>query len=213
MAPPSVCKLCLGEAPRSVGTGHGREFWHCVCCGLVFVGSETWLAPADERRRYDLHHNEADNAGYARYLATMADVVATLAPPSSRVLDFGSGAHAVLAAILRDRGYAATAYDPVYGIGSEARGGVYDVIVLCEVIEHLRDLRAELCALGPCLAPGGHVVVRTQPYPSADQVRTFWYSRDPTHINFFAPRTFATVASLLNLSRVQERGKYIFVLS
>ncbi len=184
-----------------------------------------WVSIDDERVRYGHHDNTRENAGYVRFLGEVAEVVGGIAPVSARILDFGSGENAVLAHLLRDQGHDCAAYDPLYGIGAEmladsrwrsralpggaeTREGVetlpglprqYDVIVLCEVIEHLRDLRDELARIRACLAPGGRVVVRTQCYPSLAALPTWWYARDATHINFFAPATLDVAAALCGL--------------
>jgi SAM-dependent methyltransferase len=158
------------------------------------VPEAQWLTVDDERARYAHHDNTAANAGYLEWLGQVAKVVAALAAPGARVLDFGSGENAILTALLRERGYLATPYDPVYAIGTQALADRYDVIVVCEVIEHLRDLRGDLARLAGCLQPAGHVVVRTQCYPSVEGVATWWYARDATHINFFAPRTLDLAA-------------------
>jgi SAM-dependent methyltransferase len=177
----------------------------------VFVPREFWLSEDDERARYAHHDNTPTNEGYAKFLGQVADVVAAIAPGSARVLDFGSGENAVLADILRQRGFDCAAYDPVYGLGQAALRDRYDMVVLCEVIEHLRDLRAEILTLKGCLGPGGRVVVRTQCYPSIAEMTTWWYARDATHLNFFSERTLEFAAGLCNLRCLHTGQPDIFV--
>jgi hypothetical protein len=175
------------------------------------VPDEHWLSVEDERHRYAFHDNTPGNAGYRRFLGQVADVVTGLSPRPTSILDFGSGEHAVLTSLLVERGHACTAYDPLYGLGSLA--GTYDLVILCEVLEHLRDLRAELSAVRGCLAREGRVLVRTQPYPAVDEIPAWWYSRDPTHINFVAPETFTAMLPLLNLTRVERPAADLFLLA
>jgi hypothetical protein len=165
----------------------------------VFVAATDWLTVAAERARYAHHDNTTANAGYVRFLGEVADVVCGLVEPRANVLDFGSGEHAVLAGLLTQRGRACVAYDPLYDRGVAALSGRYDAIVLCEVVEHLRDLRGELERIGACRQPAGVVVVRTRCYPSLAELPDWWYARDPTHIQFFAPRTLACAARLCGL--------------
>jgi SAM-dependent methyltransferase len=165
----------------------------------VFVPEAQWVSVAEERRRYAHHDNTAANAGYVRFLGEVAEVVCGLTASDASVLDFGSGENRVLTEMLGGRGRRCRAYDPLYGLGDDALLDRYDAIVLCEVIEHLRDLRGELARLGGCLRPGGHVVVRTQCYPSLAEIPSWWYARDITHLNFFAPRTLERAAGLLGL--------------
>ncbi len=184
---------------------------HCPRCGLVFVPGEFWLGEDAERARYAHHDNSPTNEGYVRFLGQVADVVAELGSSHARVLDFGSGENAVLADILRQRGFDCLAYDPLYGKGLAALRDRYDVVVLCEVIEHLRDLRDEILSLEKVLAPGGSVVVRTQCYPSVAGVTSWWYARDATHLNFLSERTLEVAAGLCGLRCLATRQPDIFV--
>jgi SAM-dependent methyltransferase len=206
-----VCKLCLAPDCVPAGRSQRRELVHCPTCGLVFVPEGQWVSVDAERERYGHHDNTAENAGYVSFLSEVADVVRKIAPMRARILDFGSGENAVLAHLLRERGYDCAAYDPVYGIGSASSGEPYDVIVVCEVIEHLRDLRGELARLRSWLAPGGRVVVRTQCYPSLEALPTWWYARDITHINFFSPAALEVAAALCGLSCAATATPDIFV--
>lgn len=165
----------------------------------MFVPEAQWVTVAEERARYGHHDNTAANEGYVRFLGEVADVVCGLTARGASVLDFGSGENHVLTDMLGGRTRRCHAYDPLYGLGGDALLGKYDAIVLCEVIEHLRDLPGELLKLGCCLRPGGHVVVRTQCYPSLAEIPSWWYARDITHLNFFAPRTLEHAAGLLGL--------------
>ena len=204
-----ACKLCLAPACLPAGRNKHREFVHCPNCGLVFVPPEFWLSQDAERARYAHHDNSPSNKGYLRFLGQVADVVVGLG--ASRVLDFGSGERAVLTELLRQRGLYCTAYDPLYGQGRSALHDRYDVVVLCEVIEHLRDLRAEILSLKGCLGPGGSIVVRTQCYPSVADVPSWWYARDATHLNFFAERTLGFAAGLCGLHCLRTGEPDIFV--
>jgi SAM-dependent methyltransferase len=179
----------------------------------VFAPQAFWSSVDDERARYSHHDNTLANAGYVQFLSEVADVVCGLAGPGARGLDFGSGQNAVLTALLRERGLGCVAYDPLYGIGPAALREQYDVVVLCEVIEHLRELRPALATIGACLRPGGRMVVRTQCYPSVAEVPSWWYARDPTHLNFFAERTLALAAGLAGLRCRRASGTDIFVWS
>ncbi|HEX7507756.1 MAG TPA: hypothetical protein VF550_13345, partial [Polyangia bacterium] len=103
MSNPSLCKLCLATACVPAGRNKHREFTHCPNCGLVFVPSQFWLSEDEERARYAHHDNSPANEGYVKFLAQVARVVEGLG--GGRVLDFGSGENAVLADILRQRGF------------------------------------------------------------------------------------------------------------
>lgn len=192
----SACKLCLANACVPVGRNKQREFVHCTQCDLVCVPPAYWLSVDDERTRYGHHDNAPTNRGYVDFLNEVVTVVADVASPGARILDFGAGENAVLTELLRQRGWQCTAYDPIYGIGQRAFSERYDVVVLCEVIEHLHNLRAELVRIAGCLAPLASVVVRTRCYPSLAAIPTWWYARDPTHVNLFSQKALAYAAEL-----------------
>lgn len=194
-----ACRLCLAPGCQPAGRNKHRAFSHCSTCGLVFVRPCDWVTAADERTRYAYHDNSESNPGYVGFLGEVADVVTELAKAGARILDFGAGENAVLTRLLRRRGYDCAPYDPLYELGIGALSGRYDVVVVCEVIEHLRDLRREVVALGEALAPDGCIVVRTRCYPSVAAIPDWWYARDATHINFFAPDTLAVAAGLCGL--------------
>jgi SAM-dependent methyltransferase len=206
---PMICKLCLSDGCARVFAPKGRTFIHCPSCGLVFVPESEWLPPAAERARYDKHDNTPGNAGYLDLLSEVVTAARRLRQPPARVLDFGCGERAVLCTLLADAGYLATGYDPAYP-DRATLDGTFDLVVLCEVIEHVRDLRAELVRIARHLAPDGRVLVRTRLYPSPDRMADWWYARDVTHINFFAEPTFAVVAKLLGKGRVERLGEDLF---
>ena len=173
--------------------------------------TDFWVSESDERARYAHHDNSLSNQGYVKFLGQVADVVAGLGTAKARVLDFGSGENAVLVNLLRQRGFDCAAYDPIYGLGQTALRDRYDIVILCEVIEHLRDVRGEMRLLKDCLGPAGRVVVRTQCYPSVAAVPTWWYARDATHLNFFSQRTLEFAASLCSLRSLRTGEPDIFV--
>jgi hypothetical protein len=165
---------------------------------LVFVPESQWLSLDDERSRYRHHDNTSDNHGYVCFLNEVVTQVEQLQLGGQAILDFGSGERAVLTDLLNARGQTCTAYDPLYDRTQLA--GPYALIIVCEVIEHLRDLRGELTRLRELLPPEGKILVRTQPYPTVEHIHGWWYSRDLTHINFFGENTLAHAASLIGRS-------------
>lgn len=207
------CKLCQASACARVCLHARRTFLHCPACGLVFVPEGEYLTVEAERLRYDRHDNTPSNLGYRRFLAGVADVVDQLDVGDGTILDFGAGKHAVLTQLLRERGRRARDYDPLYGRGLDALAGHYDLVILCEVIEHLRDPVGELTRVGSCLRPGGRVLLRTQIYPAVETIADWWYSRDPTHLNFLGRETIATVAALLRKTVATALADDLFLIA
>ncbi len=178
---------------------------------MISVPPRYWVDEEQERRRYDLHDNTLSNDGYVRYLTQVVSETEKLKLTDPHILDFGSGPNAVLTTLLKEKGYRAEAYDPLFGLELEKKQK-FDLVIMCEVIEHLRDIRSELELVIGVLCPYGKLLLRTQPYPSLERFSGWWYAQDPTHINFFSEKSLRKVASILGMELVGTAVKDIFVL-
>jgi hypothetical protein len=166
----------------------------------------------EEKKRYALHENSPGHEGYCHFLNDLVSVVIKQAPVPGRILDYGSGKNAVLTRLLREKGFDCTAYDPLYRIGKEALSKTYDTVVLCEVIEHLRDLKKELASIKNTAGKSGKIFIRTQLYPSLENFAGWWYKNDITHVNFFSRQAISKFAAKLGRKNVLSCGKDIFLL-
>jgi len=195
----SPCPLCLSNSAEPLAKDARRQYLICRGCRLIFVPPEYHLSIDDEKKRYALHHNTPNDPEYVRYCAGVADAAMRLPlPPRPRVLDFGCGEHAALAGILTQRGWECTACDPLYSIGGDALRRTYDLIIACEVLEHMHDLHAGLIAVGRALASGGRLMVRTELYADESGLVSWWYAQDATHVNFFHASTAEAIAGLID---------------
>jgi 2-polyprenyl-3-methyl-5-hydroxy-6-metoxy-1,4-benzoquinol methylase len=85
----------------------------------------------------------------------------------------------------------------------DAADHAYDIIIACDVIEHLGNPLSFLTTLSTQLRPGGKLIISTG---NADAwlwtlVRSrFWYCYFPEHISFISPRWLASVAPSASLS-------------
>lgn len=158
-----------------------------------------------------MHSNSATDTGYLQYLGSVADELTALTLQQPRILDFGSGKEAVLTKLLRHSGFDCTAYDPLYGIGCNSLMQQYDLIVLCEVIEHIVELASTLHMIRKCCVPGGYVVIKTQPAPeSVPAFFSWWYTHDPTHINFFTRRSLIVLSQVLDCIMEHHESATLF---
>lgn len=205
-----VCPLCLSPGCTQCGASLSRPFFLCDSCSLIFVPAQYHLTSQQEKERYALHHNNADNREYRTYLSTIADEVLRLAsgPTLRAICDFGSGREHVLADIFVSRGHRCEAHDPLYGLVAEGEGR-FDIVVACETVEHLRNPRRDLDLIRRLVAPKGHVYIRTQLYERtrAGDISAWWYALDPTHISFFCDKTMETVAEILEKKIIFTNGK------
>ncbi|MBD3316390.1 MAG: methyltransferase domain-containing protein [Chitinivibrionales bacterium] len=207
-----ACRLCGSTSCRRRLDGWNRELIECSECSLIFVPRRYHLGADKERRRYALHNNSMHDAGYLKYLRGFRRELLAVPISKPSVLDFGSGRECVLTRLLRDEGLWAHAYDPLYDIGKDALQRRYDLVVMCEVIEHLRNLRDELALVRRCCVDGGYVVIRTETYTDVTDFGSWWYAADPTHINFFHPKTMSVVAQFLQMKIRGGNRRNIFVL-
>jgi hypothetical protein len=207
------CPLCDSAGSHELFSDDIRSYRHCEKCGLIFVPVSEHVSCKAEKERYDLHRNNPGHEGYVRFLNELVSVIAEQYPLRCRILDYGSGKEAVLTRLLKERGYDSTAYDPLYGIGKHALDDTYDMVVLCEVLEHLRGLRKELANIKKAAGRTGKILIRTQSYPSLENFSGWWYKNDITHVNFFSRQAISKFASLLGRGKVRQHGTDIFIIA
>jgi 2-polyprenyl-3-methyl-5-hydroxy-6-metoxy-1,4-benzoquinol methylase len=76
-------------------------------------------------------------------------------------------------------------------------GEKFDIIVACEVFEHLRDIQKEIRLISRLLKPDGFVYVHTQLYDDVKDFPSWWYIKDLTHVNFYCEKTMRKVGEIL----------------
>jgi len=200
------CNLCKTKGAISLGANGKREFYRCLHCKLIFVSPESRLSAEDEKSRYANHDNGADNPEYRAYLTAVSHEIDRIPLKDPTILDFGCGKEYVLTRILRERGFSSFAYDPTYTIGLENLSRRFDVIILCETIEHLRNIDEELRLLRKLCKPEGYIFIRTRLAPHECDILKWWYAIDPTHIVFFGEETFSYMANILGASVFYSDG-------
>lgn len=196
------CRLCGAD---SIKYQPGRwNAWRCPECGYIGKDSTGFPPPEAERNRYLLHDNSLDNQGFRTWLELFID--GTLEPlmsgkgPETRILDYGSGPVPALSMLLKTRGYNPVAYDPFFAPCTRWREEQWDLIVMHEVAEHLRDPSACFQDLAARLGTSGTVVMRTQFLPDEEKkVQSWWYAEDPTHLGFYSRKSIPVIKNLLQL--------------
>ena len=206
------CKLCRSSNVIPLGSNGTRTFLFCPVCELIFVPSGQWLSPEEEKARYANHENGADNPDYVRYLTDISHEIDRVPIMHPRILDFGSGPEYVLAQVLRKRGIDCEPYDPVYNLGEENLSSQFDIVVLCETIEHVRDVQKELNLLRRVCKPHGYIFIRTELYPRKEDFLHWWYALDPTHINFFNSNAMNTMSNMIERYVFYANNKNVVIL-
>lgn len=206
------CNLCKSEIAEPCAKNKQREFYYCCKCELISVPEQYWLSHAEEKERYKKHNNSEKNHGYVAYLNEIVAIVKNIGKAAPEILDFGSGERAILTELLKKNGYNCTAYDPVFGKYLNKETNLFDIVILCEVIEHLRDITGELKTIRSLLKNNGVLIVRTRLYPSVEDIKGWWYTQDKTHINFFSKAAIENVAQISGLFNVIAKAEDIFVI-
>lgn len=207
-----ICRLCGTSSCSLFCHDLQRTFLRCSHCDLIFVPEEQCPSHEKQLERYALHHNTCDDAGYVSYLR---DVIADLDRIPIRnpgILDFGSGPEQVLTKILREQGIQVTAYDPLYGITGTLQSHSFDIVILCEVIEHLSDFTSEIALLQRVLKPEGYYLIHTALVPEVEKFTEWWYTRDVTHISFFTLRTMEYLADRVEKKICYTDRKNVVIL-
>ncbi len=197
------------------------EIVRCLDCGAVYADTPGTQADYDryytEFSRYEdaaTASGGADNEADARRLEdTAAWLAERIGNKDMSIVDVGCGNGGLLQALSR-RGYSALAgIDPaprcverLNSTGFSAyRGhlgnlpgtcGVYDLVILSHVLEHVVDVTEALRAAYSLLRPGGKIYIET-PDASRYHLDGFppFYFFDPEHINHFDRSSLTTLGA------------------
>jgi 2-polyprenyl-3-methyl-5-hydroxy-6-metoxy-1,4-benzoquinol methylase len=185
--------LCgAGSAPFL--TADGRDYRRCGSCALTFVPAEQHADAARERARYETHRNSPADAGYRAFLDRLLAPLAAALPRGAEGLDFGCGPGPAASAMMRERGFRMTDYDPFFAPDASALARSYDFVVCTEVLEHLRAPGRTLARVDALLRPGGLLGAMTGVLEDDAAFAGWWYRKDFTHVAFFRNETLEWIA-------------------
>ena len=157
------CPLCNGES-SFFHSYKDCDYYKCTGCQSVFVNSNCFPNPNDERDRYLTHNNDVFDSGYRNFVSPIIDVVVNDFSVDHCGLDFGAGTGPVITEILAEKGYNIVPYDPFFYNNLELLEKQYDFIICCEVIEHFFKPQEEFAQLRSMLKPIGKLICMTDFY-------------------------------------------------
>ncbi len=192
------CPLCRFGEVISFFEDKNRTYLRCPFCQLVFVPGKYWLSGEDEKAVYDLHENDALDAGYRLFLSRLSVPLLEKLDSQRKGLDFGCGPGPTLSILFEEHGHQMDLYDPLYYNDPLVFEKKYDFICATEVVEHLRDPEREFAALFAMLKRGGWLGIMTKLVIDKDAFRRWHYIRDMTHICFYSQQTFYYLAERFN---------------
>ena len=190
-----MCPLCRSKSIDVVGPLHGRDYFACERCVLVFMAPAQRLPAEAELAHYRTHRNDAYDPGYRAFLSRLADPLVERLTPGADGLDYGSGAARPLETMLEEQGFRMDSFDPFFHPSHELIERTYQFITCTETIEHFHDPDQEFELLDRMLRPGGWLGVMTEVLQPDQDFATWWYPRDPTHVCFYRAETLAWIAN------------------
>lgn len=201
-----LCNICGSDAVESFQTSDQKIYWNCSHCGGKFLDKDFLLKSNDEKERYLEHNNEIDDPEYRAFLAKLAKPLKEKILPCSRGLDFGCGHGPALADMFKKDGFEVLLYDPFFYPDTKVLSQQYDFITCTETAEHFHDPWKEFNMLNNLLKPGGWLGIMTCFLTTDDMFESWYYRRDPTHVTFYAEKTFQVIASQRNwICEVQSK--------
>lgn len=233
LARPVLCSLCGSNAVPRYNLGHTTAFQcRSAGCGLQFafpqLGNEA-LARAYELLYYPAADNRPavlDNASefeVRTFLSVVESRIGSLR--GKRILDYGCG-NGLQLRIARELGAETvgieqsttarahihqqengTAYANLQELGNNGPSAAFDCVLMCDVVEHLREPWAELDQLRQFLSPGGKLFLTT---PNCGSLRSLlsgarWDQRKNfTHFYYFSSQSLARMIERAGYRQVAE---------
>lgn len=168
-----------------------------------------FLTVNEEKGRYDLHKNDANERGYRAFVSPVVDRIKKEQFSNEKGLDFGSGKDSAVVAQLQEVGYDIKSYDPYYFDDPELLKRRYDYISCTEVIEHFYNPKKEFQRLKDMLQKGGALYIMTEIYSEDIDFENWYYKEDPTHVIFYTKKSFEWIKEHYGFKSLEINARVI----
>ncbi|MBI3366788.1 class I SAM-dependent methyltransferase [Candidatus Roizmanbacteria bacterium] len=220
-----ICQVCSKKNIQKIKTIQGVDIFECKNCYLAFLDQRKTLK-FDPQNEYNLEKYKENEAKLRRQFEKITDKIYRY-KKRGKVLDIGAG-YGLLSSILLKKGYEIEIIEPIsesyYLRGKKIkhyRGTVekflsrnktkYNIILLIDLIEHLKNPLVVLKKLRMFLNRDGIIVIQTPNYKSL-MARicinwSWWMVSD--HKFFFSPRSIRLLVqkagfSISNLNTFED---------
>lgn len=166
----------------------------------------------DELAHYKRHNNNPNDSRYRDFLNNLWQPLKEQLSPGAKGLDYGSGPGPTLHLMAKEDGFNCAHYDPYFHPDTAALQNSYDFITCSETAEHFYHPHKEFSALAELLNPGGWLGLMTTRYDANTDFQNWHYRHDPTHVTFYADRTFEIVAERFNFDSVKILSNRLVLL-
>lgn len=207
----SICKVCSAKTYDLYDKQFDITYSRCENCGFIHLQDDHHVSFGEERAEYDLHENSIEDEGYVNYLDRFLQVAVDPFVKSGMALDFGCGPEAVLAELIKKRGFAVKTYDRHFSHDEDALNHKYDLITSTEVFEHFHDPALEMKKISDLLSDGGVLSIMTSVPPVDDAFLKWSYRREQTHISFFTKKALETLGHSFGMEIIYHDEKRITV--
>lgn len=201
------CPLCGAEGEQF----YKNEFFQCLQCKGIFKAKDKLPTPKEEKKRYESHNNDTTDPRYRNFVSPITSAILKTHSPQEEGLDFGSGTGPVISAVLQEKGYLITPYDPYFENRPELLEKTYDYIACCEVVEHFHDPKKEFRLLKTILKKNSKLYIMTDLYPPKVDFANWYYKSDPTHVFIYCQETFEFIKNEFNFSSLFTEGRLIIL--
>jgi len=226
-----ACKICGAPAHVAFALPHSKltgepipdapddcPYYQCSRCEFLFC---THLDEVDNAAVYDDEYwatQDPDWHGRVNQtlrLVLLANFLLRRDPSEVRVLDFGCGMGCFVESARRDLQMQAFGTDlilPRFGrdwFVPRPQRAAYDIVVACEVIEHLNQPMEAFSEIARSLRRPGVFAFQTAYFDPAACDRTWWYLGPANgHVSLHSARSLALAADRLGVAQRQTWGGY-----
>lgn len=207
----TTCPLCMTRQENRVISGPDlRKYYLCAHCSLIFVDPCHFLSPEKEQQHYVTHENHLENEGYVRFLKQILDPMLPYLDSKMRGLDYGCGPGPTLSKLIKQHGIACDDYDPFFA--NVPLHPPYDFMLATECLEHFHRPADEMKRISAWLKPGGLLGVMTEHWTHIEQLKSWYYAKDPTHVCFYHASTLDYLCQQFGFLLVWQDKKRAAVL-